>query len=120
MKLGFIGTGKIAASVITGICKSEIIFKKILVSPRNRLTARKLSKKFNKVFIAKNNQEIIDTCNWIFLCVTPIVGDKIIKQLKLYKFQVDQLIKYHETQEAKSENKTSLSSFLDNLNSDND
>ena len=82
MKLGFIGTGKIAASVITGICKSEISFKKILVSPRNRLTAKKLSKKFNKVFIAKNNQEIIDKCNWIFLCVTPIIGDKIIKQLK--------------------------------------
>ena len=29
MNLGFIGTGKIASSVITGICKSQIKFKKI-------------------------------------------------------------------------------------------
>ena len=31
MKLGFIGTGKIASSVITGICTSKISFQKILV-----------------------------------------------------------------------------------------
>jgi len=30
MKLGFIGTGKIASSVITGICKSKIKFKQII------------------------------------------------------------------------------------------
>jgi pyrroline-5-carboxylate reductase len=56
MKLGFIGTGKIASSVITGICTSKISFTKILVSPRNKSVAQKLKKKFKKVFIAKNNQ----------------------------------------------------------------
>ena len=56
MKLGFIGTGKIASSVITGICNSKISFKKILISPRNKLIAQKLSKKFKKVIIAKNNE----------------------------------------------------------------
>jgi len=30
MILGFIGTGKIAASVITGICKSNTSYKKII------------------------------------------------------------------------------------------
>ena len=58
MRLGFIGTGKIASSVITGICNSKISFKKILVSPRNRNIAQKLKRKFRKVSIAKNNQEI--------------------------------------------------------------
>ena len=29
----------------------------------------------------ENNQEIIDKCDWIFLSVTPKVGEKIIKQL---------------------------------------
>ena len=43
MRLGFIGTGKIASSVITGICNSKISFKKILVSPRNRIIAQKQS-----------------------------------------------------------------------------
>ena len=81
MKLGFIGTGKIASSVITGICNSKIVFKNILISPRNKLIAKKLSKKFKKVVIAKNNQEIVNNCNWVFLSITPIVGQKIIKKL---------------------------------------
>ena len=82
MKLGFIGTGKIASSVITGICKSKIKFNKILVSARNKTVAQNLSKKFKKVSIAKNNQQIVDNCNWVFLSVTPSVGEKIIKNLK--------------------------------------
>ena len=82
MKLGFIGSGKIASSVITGICNSKISFKKILVSPRNRNIAQKLKRKFRKVSIAKNNQEIVNSCNWIFLAVTPKVGKKIIPKLK--------------------------------------
>jgi len=82
MKLGFIGTGKIASSVITGICSSKISFIKILISPRNKLTANKLEKKFKKVTIVKNNQEIVNNCNWVFLSITPTVGNKIIKGLK--------------------------------------
>ena len=82
MRLGFIGTGKIASSVITGICNSKISFKKILVSARNRNIAQKLKRKFRKVSIAKNNQEIVNACNWVFLAVTPKVGKKIIPNLK--------------------------------------
>ena len=82
MKLGFIGTGKIAYSVITGICKSKIPFERILISPRNSLIAKNLKKKFKKVIIAKDNQEIVNKCNWVFLSVTPTVGQKIIKNLK--------------------------------------
>ena len=81
MRLGFIGTGKIASSVITGICTSKISFNKILVSPRNKNTAQKLKKKFKKVNIAKTNQEVIDKCNWVFLSVTPKVGEKILSKL---------------------------------------
>ena len=87
MKLGFIGTGKITSSVVTGICGSKISFKKIILSPRNRSIARDLKRKFKKVVIAKNNQEIINSCNWIFLAVTPNVGEKIIKHLKFKSSQ---------------------------------
>jgi len=82
MKLGFIGTGKITSSVVTGICRSNISFKKIILSPRNRNVAKKLKRQFKKVSIAKNNQEIANSCNWIFLAITPTVGKKIIKNLK--------------------------------------
>ena len=81
MRLGFIGTGQIAKATITGICTSKISFQKIIVSPRNRNIAQKLKKKFRKVYIAKNNQEVVDKCNWIFLTVTPKVGQKILPKL---------------------------------------
>jgi len=88
MKLGFIGTGKIASSVIIGICNSKISFTKILISPRNKKIAQDLKKKFKKVKIAKDNQEIVDNCNWVFLSITPTVGEKIIKELKFKPNQI--------------------------------
>jgi pyrroline-5-carboxylate reductase len=48
MRLGFIGTGKIASSVITGICNSSIIYKNIIVSPRNKKIANNLKKNLRK------------------------------------------------------------------------
>ncbi|MDA9631237.1 pyrroline-5-carboxylate reductase [Candidatus Pelagibacter sp.] len=87
MKLGFIGTGKITSSVIAGICKSNISFKKILISSRNRNIAKNLKKKFKKIIIIKDNQQIVDMCDWVFLAVTPTVGEKIIKNLKFRSSQ---------------------------------
>ena len=48
MNLGFIGTGKIASSVITGICNSKISYKRILISPRNKNIAKHLKKNLKK------------------------------------------------------------------------
>jgi pyrroline-5-carboxylate reductase len=87
VRLGFIGTGKIASSVIEGICNSRIRYKKIIVSKRNNKISLKLKKKFKKIFINKSNQYIIDNSDWIFLSVTPLVGDKIIKNLSFKKKQ---------------------------------
>src|SRR6056300_407997 len=82
MKLGFIGTGKIASSVIIGIYNSKIKYKQIIISPRNKKIAFSLKKKFSKITISKTNQEIVDNSDWVFLSVTPTVGKKIIKDLK--------------------------------------
>ena len=81
MKLGFIGTGKIASSVITGICGSSIKYSKICISSRNSKIAKGLKKRFKKISIERDNQKIVDSCNWVFLAVTPKVGEKIIKNL---------------------------------------
>ena len=51
MKLGFIGTGKIASSVITGVCNSEIKYKKIFISQRNKKISLGLKKKFKRIII---------------------------------------------------------------------
>ena len=63
MKLGFIGTGKITSSVITGICGSSIKFSKIFISSRNNKIAKGLNKKFKKISIERDNQKIVDNSN---------------------------------------------------------
>jgi len=82
MRLGFIGIGKIASSVIIGIVNSKIKFNKIIISQRNKKNALDLKKRFKNIFISKTNQEVVDNSDWVFLSVTPEVGEKIIKDLK--------------------------------------
>ena len=87
MILGFLGTGRIASSVIEGIFKSKLKIKKIYISPRNSLIAKKLKRKFKMITISKDNQQLIDKSNWVFLAVTPKVGNKILKELNFKKNQ---------------------------------
>ena len=85
MKLGFIGTGEISKAVIQGIISSKIKFSKIYISNRNNKISKQLSKSNKKISIMKDNQKIIDACEWVFLAITPVVGKKIIKRLKFKK-----------------------------------
>ena len=82
MKLGFIGTGEITKSIVLGISKSKIKYKRILISKRNNKISSYLKKINKKVKITSNNQFIIDNSDWIFLAITPNVGKKILKKLK--------------------------------------
>ena len=81
MKIGFIGTGYIAKSVITGILGSKLKINKIFISQRNKKISNFLSKKSRKIVIINNNQEIINRSNWVFLSVIPKVGNNILKCL---------------------------------------
>jgi len=85
--LGFIGSGKITSSVVEGICNSDIKYKKIYISYRNKKISKSLKEKYKKIIILKSNQEIIDNSDWIFLSVIPSVGLKIIKKLNFKKDQ---------------------------------
>ena len=87
MKIGFIGTGQIAKSTILGILKSNLKVEKIYISQRNKKISRLLRKKSKKIRIIINNQEIINKSNWVFLSITPTVGNKILKDLKFKKNQ---------------------------------
>ena len=81
MKIGFVGTGYIAKSVITGILGSKLKINKIFISKRNKKISNFLSKKSRKIVIINNNQEIINRSNWVFLSVIPKIGNNILKCL---------------------------------------
>ena len=85
MNIGFLGSGHITSSIIEGIFKSKLKIKKIFISPRNKSISKKLSKRFKKVIVSNNNQQVIDRSSWVFLAVTPNVGNKILKNLRFDK-----------------------------------
>ena len=85
MKIGFIGSGQITKAVIEGIINSKLKITKIYISKRNKKISRNLKAKSKRIIILKDNQDIIDKSNWIFLAVTPDVGNKILYKLKFYK-----------------------------------
>ena len=101
MNLGFLGTGHIASSVIEGIFKSKLKIKRIFISPRNKTIAKKLNKRFKKISISKNNQQLIDNSNWVFLSITPKVGHEILKNLSIGLSDV-RAKKTHTTSEVKN------------------
>ena len=88
MNFGFIGTGNIVSDVITGMNRSKIRYKKIIISPRNQKKAKQLKKKFKKITIAKDNQSVINESDWVFVGVLPKVGDKILPKLKFRNKQI--------------------------------
>ncbi len=88
MKIGFIGTGQITKAVVIGILKSKIKVKTIYVSARNTKISKSLKIKSKKISIEKNNQNIVDNSNIIFLAVTPDVGKKILGKLRFLKNQI--------------------------------
>ena len=73
MKLGFIGTGIITTSVVTGFCESGMENLQIVVSPRNKERAQMLHEKYpGIVSIAADNQEVVDRSDWV--CGAPSEG----------------------------------------------
>ena len=88
MNLGFIGTGNIVSDVIFGISKSKIKYEKIIISPRNKKKALYLKRYLKKVIIAKNNQEVINKVDWVFLGVLPKVGEEILPKLQFRNKQI--------------------------------
>ena len=89
MILGFLGTGHITSSVIEGIFRSKLKIKKIYLSPRNVLIAKKLSKRFKKIIIAENNQQLIDSIYAIGDCTNFVYGSSNIR-LESIQNAVDQ------------------------------
>ncbi len=88
MNLGFIGTGNIVSDVVIGISNTKIKYKKIIISPRNKKKALYLKKYFKKVIIAKDNQEVINKSNWVFLGILPKVGELILPKLQFRNNQI--------------------------------
>ena len=77
--IGIIGTGQLAEYIITGIHKVNAPYE-FIVSPRSKAVSLNLKDRF-RVKIAKDNQDVINNSDWVFLGVLPEVGVKILPKL---------------------------------------
>ena len=82
MRLGFIGTGTITTAMVTGLCTAAETPEHILVSPRNAERAAGLAEAFTQVAVAKDNQEVIDGSDWVFLAVLPKMAQEVLSPLR--------------------------------------
>ena len=87
MQIGFIGVGKIASAIIKGICNSDLKVQQITLSPRNEIRSKQLSSKYNNVYVAENNQAVIDQSEMIFVALRPGDFDNILSQLSFKENQ---------------------------------
>jgi pyrroline-5-carboxylate reductase len=75
MQLGFIGTGEISSSIVTGLCSFGTTSHSIRLSPRNAAAARELSSRFKGISVASSNQEVLDHSSTIVIAVRPSAAD---------------------------------------------
>ncbi len=81
MQLGFIGTGEITASIVTGLSSSGAKAHTIWLSPRNPVIARTLADRFEGTVVASSNQEVLDHSETIVIAVRPPVARTVLSEL---------------------------------------
>lgn len=87
MKIGFIGTGNIAAAIINGIVnaetvsKNDIILTDINVEKRNEYTKAGF-------LCVDSNKEVAQMCDYIFLTIKPQFYDDVLSDIKDYGSKV--------------------------------
>jgi pyrroline-5-carboxylate reductase len=82
MLLGFIGTGEITSSIVTGLRSSGDAMHAIRLSPRNPAIANELAGRFHGISVASTNQEVLDHCDTIVIAVRPLATREVLSELR--------------------------------------
>ena len=82
MQLGFIGTGEITSSIVTGLRSFGTTSHSIRLSPRNTAVARELSNRFKGISVASSNQEVLDHSDTIVIAVRPAAARSVLSELR--------------------------------------
>ena len=82
MRLGFIGTGEITRSIVTGLCSFGGSRHSIRLSPRSPAVAQELANRFNDISIASCNQQVLDHSDTIVIAVKPPIARGVLSELR--------------------------------------
>ncbi|MCI1002725.1 NAD(P)-binding domain-containing protein [Ochrobactrum sp. C6C9] len=86
-KIGFVGTGAITDAIVRGLMIEPAAVPEIVVSPRNAESAGKLAAEFAAVWVAADNQTVVDTCDVVVLAVRPQIAEEVIRSLHFQEGQ---------------------------------
>ena len=89
MILGFIGTGAIAAAIVSGLNSEGGARLTIRLSPRNAGVAAGLASRFGNVSVCASSQEVLDGSETVVLAVRPQVAEEVLSGLR---FSSDQIV----------------------------
>jgi pyrroline-5-carboxylate reductase len=76
MRLGFVGTGTIAAAMVEGLGGGAVL------SPRGAAVAADLARRFPDVTVAADNQAVVDQCDLVVLSIRPQVAEEVLRRLQ--------------------------------------
>ncbi len=88
MKLGFIGTGRIAADLVEGLCDHAPPGQEIYLSPRNREVSSRLAATYPGVKVSENNQAVVKAAEIVFLSVPPAGALEVLRNLRFASGQL--------------------------------
>jgi pyrroline-5-carboxylate reductase len=80
--LGFVGTGTITASIVTGLCAVPESSNRIWLSPRNADVAARLASTCSQATVAGSNQQVLDRSDIVFLAVRPQIAHDVLRGLR--------------------------------------
>ena len=87
MKIGFLGTGKIASALVEGLVTCSLPPDRIIVSPRNRVRAESLAERFGIVDVASTNQVVVNESELIFIALRPETAEEVLGPLSFSENQ---------------------------------
>lgn len=82
IKIGFIGGGNMARSLISGLIADGVVASNIMASAPSRETRQALEEHF-AIHTSEDNQSLVDHCDVIVLAVKPQVLKSVISPLKI-------------------------------------
>jgi pyrroline-5-carboxylate reductase len=81
MRIGFIGTGRIAEAVVTGLCTSPAPPEEVMLSPRNTAIAEALAARFPAVRVAADNAAVVAGSEVVALSLRPALAEAVLRPL---------------------------------------
>jgi len=88
MKLGFIGTGRIAGDLLEGLCGDAPPGQRIHLSPRNREVSSRLAATYPGVEVCLDNQTVVESSDVVFLSVLPVAAADVLRELRFTSGQI--------------------------------